>query len=110
MDIVIYNYGCGYDIAFLHAFFVILEWIILLYLINNTIKNYKKLLDNKEQIFNLNKELEQHKQHLEEEVNIKTKELKLLNDSLEQTIKDEVEKNSSKRLNDKLPIKTCIYG
>ncbi len=96
MDIIVFNYGCGYDIAFLHAFFVILEWIVLIRLISIGINNYQNMLDDKNKINILNKELNQHKQTLESEVMQKTKELQLLNESLEQTIKDEVEKNHQK--------------
>ena len=31
MKIIIYNYGCGWDIAFLHAAFVVLETVVLVY-------------------------------------------------------------------------------
>ena len=42
-DIIIYNYGCSYDIAFLHGFFVLMEWFILRIIIRNNIKNYEKI-------------------------------------------------------------------
>ena len=40
MKIVVYNYGCGWDIAFLHAAFVVLETVVLVYIIYLIIKEY----------------------------------------------------------------------
>lgn len=38
--IIIYNYGCGWDIAFLHAAFVIIEAAVLIYMIYMITKQY----------------------------------------------------------------------
>jgi methyl-accepting chemotaxis protein len=39
-DIILFNYGCGWDIAFLHAAFVVLEALTLGYIIYTLSKNY----------------------------------------------------------------------
>ena len=38
--IILFNYGCGWDITFLHAAFVILETIVLVYIIYLIMKEY----------------------------------------------------------------------
>ena len=43
VDIIIYNYGCSYEIALLHGFFVVLEWTILRIIIRNNIINFEKI-------------------------------------------------------------------
>ena len=40
MKIVVYNYGCGWDIAFLHAAFVVLETVVLVYIIYLVMEEY----------------------------------------------------------------------
>jgi len=40
MKIVVFNYGCGWDIAFLHAAFVVLETVVLVYIIYLVMKEY----------------------------------------------------------------------
>jgi signal transduction histidine kinase len=96
MEVVVFNYGCGYDIALLHAFFVLLQWTILFRLTRTSIKSYKNILRSKQDIVELNHELLGYKENLEKEVEKKTKELQLLNESLEKTIQDEIAKNSQK--------------
>lgn len=49
--IVVFNYGCGWDIAFLHAAFVILEAAVLIYMVYMITKQY---LDSTEMIKNVN--------------------------------------------------------
>ena len=40
MKIILFNYGCGWDIAFLHAAFVVLETVVLVYVIYLIMKEY----------------------------------------------------------------------
>lgn len=49
-DVILYNYGCGFDIALLHASFVILEFGILTRLIFVGINRHKEMLKDKEEI------------------------------------------------------------
>ena len=42
-QIMIFNYGCGFDIAFLHAFYVIFEWIILYKIITANRDNFNEI-------------------------------------------------------------------
>lgn len=41
--ISIYNYGCGYDIAFLHAFYVVFEAIILYIIVKKSKESFQKI-------------------------------------------------------------------
>ena len=47
INVIIYNYGCSYDIALLHGFFVLLEWTILRIIIKNNILNFEKIHEYK---------------------------------------------------------------
>ena len=38
--IIIFNYGCGWDITFLHAAFVVVEALVLTYIIYTLSKSY----------------------------------------------------------------------
>ncbi len=59
-EIIIFNDACGYDIALLHAFFVVLQWLVLVQLsLNNIVRHWgmieerkllKALLDSQEQL------------------------------------------------------------
>ena len=40
IKIILFNYGCGWDIAFLHAAFVVLETVVLVYVIYLIMKEY----------------------------------------------------------------------
>jgi len=40
MKVVVFNYGCGWDITFLHAAFVVLETVVLVYIIFLIMKEY----------------------------------------------------------------------
>ena len=55
--IIIYNYGCGLDIVFLHAIFVIAEAIILAYIIRMNIEHSLRLIASEHDVKKLNKEL-----------------------------------------------------
>lgn len=56
--IVIFNYGCGYDIVLLHAAFVIFEWIVLSVIVINLSNTYSELTRTKEALESVNKNLE----------------------------------------------------
>lgn len=56
--IVVFNDGCGYDILLLHAFFVIFELIVLLYILNSEITQFIRLVKTNHKIKNLNANLE----------------------------------------------------
>ena len=58
MPVMIFNYGCGFDIVILHAIFVISEFIILSYLIRIQVKHNINLNSSQNKIVELNKELE----------------------------------------------------
>ncbi|MBN2816659.1 MAG: hypothetical protein JXQ67_08240 [Campylobacterales bacterium] len=40
VKIIVFNYGCGWDIAFLHAAFVIVEAVVLIYIVYMITKQY----------------------------------------------------------------------
>ncbi len=40
VKIIVFNYGCGWDITFLHAAFVVLETVVLVYIIYLIMKEY----------------------------------------------------------------------
>ncbi len=50
INVIIYNYGCSYDIALLHGFFVLLEWTILRIIIKNNILNFEKIHEYKSKL------------------------------------------------------------
>ena len=43
--IVVFNYGCGWDIAFLHAAFVIVEAVVLIYMVYMITKQYLQSME-----------------------------------------------------------------
>ncbi|MCU7837654.1 MAG: response regulator [gamma proteobacterium symbiont of Taylorina sp.] len=61
--LMIYNYGCSYDIALLHAFYVILEWIILYKIIHTSINNFHQIHQVQKQLLKTNEQLEQTNQY-----------------------------------------------
>ena len=56
-QIVIFNYGCSYDIALLHAFFVFWESVVLLVLIKGSLKRFLDMVNYKLEIDELNENL-----------------------------------------------------
>lgn len=74
--IIIFNYGCGIDIVFLHAVFVIFEAVILYHIIGTKIDEFKKVVESEFKMMNLN-------QTLEEKIAKRTKELKDAKDEAE---------------------------
>jgi diguanylate cyclase len=58
MPVMIFNYGCGFDIVILHAVFVMGELLVLAYLVRLQIERFVDLNDTKEKVSTLNKDLE----------------------------------------------------
>ena len=70
MPIIVYNYGCSYDIALLHAFYVVFECIILYIIINNNTKNFNDINRYKKQLEISNEELKVSSDNFKELFNI----------------------------------------
>lgn len=66
--IVIFNYGCGFDIVLLHAVFVIFEALVLYQIIGSKITEFKQVVESEYKMMNLNL-------ILEEKIVLRTKEL-----------------------------------
>ncbi|MBN2817071.1 MAG: response regulator [Campylobacterales bacterium] len=56
--IVVFNYGCGFDVVVLHAAFVLFQWFVLSVIIMNMGKTEKEMQRSKEALESLNKNLE----------------------------------------------------
>lgn len=59
MPIMVFNYGCGWDIVLLHAFFVLLEWYIVGWIILHHSQSFKNEVFLKNESDILNRSLEQ---------------------------------------------------
>lgn len=70
MPIIVFNYGCGLDIVFLHAFFVIFEWFVLSKMVIFMENNFMELVRTKEALQSVNT-------NLESMVKIRTEELEV---------------------------------
>jgi len=57
--IIIFNYGCGLDIVFLHAAFVLFQWFVLHKIVTNMDKTHKELYRTKEALSSVNRNLEE---------------------------------------------------
>ncbi len=57
--IIVFNYGCGLDIVFLHAAFVLLEWFVLYKIVKNMDKTHTELYRTKEALSSINRNLEE---------------------------------------------------
>ena len=62
MQIMVFNYGCGYDIAVLHAVFVIFEWIVLYRIVTANIDSFEYASLYKNELKHSNVKLEKEKQ------------------------------------------------
>ena len=58
IQIVVFNYGCGFDIILLHAAFVLMEWFVLHNILNKMNNTYNELQRTKEALESVNKNLE----------------------------------------------------
>ena len=63
MPVMVFNYGCGLDIVILHAIFVLIELAVVGYIIRLEIEHSVDLNITKNEINNLNKELEHTSLH-----------------------------------------------
>ena len=57
IQIMVFNYGCGYDIAVLHAIFVIFEWLVLYKIITTNKNDFNKINEYKNQLQDTNRNL-----------------------------------------------------
>lgn len=57
MPLMIYNYGCSWDITLLHAFFAISEGMVIGYMVTKQTVDYSELLDSKSKIQKLHDDL-----------------------------------------------------
>ena len=60
VTVYVYNYGCGYDIALIHAFFVIFAWIFLVRVIHTNKMRFSELILYKDKLSGTNKELKRN--------------------------------------------------
>lgn len=58
MPVMVFNYGCGFDIVILHAVFVIIELFVLGYMVRLQIEHTININSSQNQVNELNKELE----------------------------------------------------
>ena len=56
--IIIFNYGCGFDIVMLHAAFVLFEWFVLSVIVVHMFKSERELQRVQEALESVNKNLE----------------------------------------------------
>ncbi|MEA2110681.1 MAG: EAL domain-containing protein [Campylobacterota bacterium] len=63
MPVMVFNYGCGFDIVLLHGLFVILEALVLGYIIRLQIEHAVTLNQSEQEILELNSELEHTSLH-----------------------------------------------
>jgi signal transduction histidine kinase/CheY-like chemotaxis protein len=68
MPVIVFNYGCGLDIVFLHAIFVAFEWFILYKMVSANTDSFIKVVD-------INSDINIFNEHLEELVLSRTEEL-----------------------------------
>jgi len=59
MPVMIFNYGCGWDIVFLHGFFVAMEWYIVGWIILHNSESFIKEVTLKHESDRLNRSLEE---------------------------------------------------
>lgn len=57
MPVMVFNYGCGYDIVLLHAIFVVVEALVLGYIIKTQIEYVVKINTTENEMIGLNQEL-----------------------------------------------------
>ena len=75
--VIIYNYGCGWGITLLHAFFVLFEWAVLSKMVITMENNFMEIVRTKEALQSVNA-------NLENMVAIRTGELAQAKDEAEQ--------------------------
>ena len=92
MPVMVFNYGCGWDIVILHATFVISELLVLGYLIRLQIEHSVELNQLKNNAAQLNKELSYSSSH---DILTGLPNRLYLNEQLEQ-VKSDTEENNKK--------------
>ena len=92
MPVMVFNYGCGWDIVILHATFVISELLVLGYLIRLQIEHSVELNQLKNNAAQLNKELSYSSSH---DILTGLPNRLYLNEQLEQ-VKSDAEENNKK--------------
>ena len=50
VPVIIFNYGCGWDIVFIHGVFVVVEATVLIYIILVQINQYKALINSEQKL------------------------------------------------------------
>ncbi len=63
MPVMVFNYGCGFDIVVLHAIFVIIELLVLAYFVKLQIEHFVDLNGAKDEVSSLNENLEHTSLH-----------------------------------------------
>ncbi len=63
MPVMVFNYGCGFDIVFLHAIFVVIELFVLGYIVRLQVEHTIHINESQNQVNELNKELEHISMH-----------------------------------------------
>jgi len=57
MPVMVFNYGCGFDIVILHAIFVVIELFVLGYIVRLQVEHTININESQNQVNELNKEL-----------------------------------------------------
>ncbi|MDK9694421.1 MAG: EAL domain-containing protein [Sulfurimonas sp.] len=63
MPVMVFNYGCGFDIVILHAIFVIIELFVLGYIVRLQVEHTININESQNQVNELNRELEHISMH-----------------------------------------------
>ncbi len=84
--IMIYNYGCGWDIAFLHAFYVIFEWIVLVVIVNNSRKSFFTVITYRNKLKDINNTLQERVNEKTLDLENKTIEMQNLLSTLDKNV------------------------
>ncbi len=63
MPVMVFNYGCGFDIVFLHAIFVVIELFVLGYIVRLQVEHTININESQNQVNELNRELEHISMH-----------------------------------------------
>jgi signal transduction histidine kinase/DNA-binding response OmpR family regulator len=87
-EIVVFNYGCGFDIVLLHGAFVLFEWFVLTIIVSNMAKTDRELMRVKEAIESVNKTLESRVQERTKELQIAKQSVESINKTLESRVEE----------------------
>ena len=81
MQIVVFNYGCGFDIVILHAVFVLAEWFVIDKNITRKILNYNIIIESKNELLNKHEELDKEKDKYQKLMSLSTDGIFIMNTS-----------------------------